>query len=473
MRHVAYSASRPLLAALLLLLPGVAFAQDAPTQPYGPAGPETAKPAPATPAAPSAKTVAADVPSDKPKRDPAKFARFDDLREPMLTTRFPGMIDTITGDLGGWRSWLADRDTSIEAQISTNAVFPLRSDDAPRNPQVYNGQRPTLQVHALNIYVTTGLGAIGLPNTKIIVGGGYLITSFEPNGPNKFDFKGLSIYQSFADKAVEIKAGFTKNYLEYVGLFAGGSPTLTNGFSSLIPVQVGLSAEPGATPALNIGLNGKHGLYAKFGVQRSSNPLGDEEEVRHNGIGLAFTERHARPLVIGELGIKQDSALGQRSFWLRGGYIYNSSPYERFLGGTHHNYAGYLLADYQLTQPDDKLFFRGLYAGGSAMVAPKDVNLYAKSADLHLLYVGALDTRPTDAINVTVRWNRYSSDYHAFFLPQGIRTERYQASASGSYAVHFGAGITFVPTLQYIVHPTPEPGHRDAVLGSLNVYLAL
>lgn len=172
-----------------------------------------------------------------------------------------------------------------------------------------------MQVHALNIYVTTGLGVIGLPNTKIIVGGGYLITSIEPNGPNKFDFKELSVYQSFTDRAVEIKAAFTKTYIEYFDLFAGGSPTLTNGFSSLIPVQVGLSAEPGATPALNIGLNGKHGLYAKFGVQRSSNPLGDDEEVRHNGIGLAFTERHARPLVIGELGIKQESAFGQRSFW--------------------------------------------------------------------------------------------------------------------------------------------------------------
>lgn len=107
------------------------------------------------------------------------------------------------------------------------------------------------------------------------------------------------------------------------------------------------------------------------------------------------------------------------------------------------------------------------------MVSPTDVNLYAKSADLHLLYAGALDTRPTDAINLTVRWNRYSSDYHAFFLQQGIKTESYQASASGSFAVRVDAGITFAPTLQYIVHPTSEPEHRDAMLGSLNVYLAL
>lgn len=38
----------------------------------------------------------------KTARDPAVFARFDELREPMLTTRFPSLMDTVTGDAGGW-----------------------------------------------------------------------------------------------------------------------------------------------------------------------------------------------------------------------------------------------------------------------------------------------------------------------------------------------------------------------------------
>lgn len=358
-------------------------------------------------------------------------------------------------------------------QISAIGSFPLRSSGAPRNPQVYNGQRATLQNQSLTTTVTAGLGAIGLPNTKFIIGGGYLLTSFDPNGPNTATFKNLNLYQSFADGKVEIKAGFSENYVEYVGLFAGGNVTLTSGLSTLIPIQVGLSAEPGPTPAVNVRLNGAKGSYVKFGVQRSTNPLGNETEVRNHGIGLDWHQKDAKALYIGEVGLRRESTPSQRALWLRAGYIYNTSPYQRFLGGTDKNQAVYALADYQLTRPDDQMFFRGLYVGASAEVAPKNVNAFAKSAELRAYYVGPLNARPTDAVNLTVTWNRFSSDLHKARLLGGEETERYQIGTAVSYAVHVQSGITIVPAFQYIVHPSLFPGYRNAVLGNLSLFLAL
>lgn len=444
-----------------LAIPVAAAAQEVP-----------ASDTPTTSPASVPSTVA--VPSETPApRDPAHFKRFDEMREPMLTSRFPSLIDTITGDKGGWRTWLADSNIGLEAVEATNSIFPLRNSGGPTGTQqIYNGQHPTLQLNALTITATVGLNALGLPNTKLVAAGAYLVTSYAPNGPNTALFKGLYLYQSFADKTIEMKVGFNENYNEFVGLFAGGNPTLTSGLGTLIPIEVGLSAEPAPTPTFNLQYSGKRGFYVKATVQRSINPRGNQYEVEHHGIGLDFGQRGAKALYIAEVGLKHEGTPDQRTFWVRGGYIYNSSPYQRFLGNTDHNYAAYLLADYQLTRPDSRRFFRGLYVGASAESAPKSVNVFAKSAELRAYYVGMLAARPGDAINLTVTWNRYSSDFHKAMLPLGQDTERFQAATSLGYSLHAGPGITIAPALQYVVHPTPAPGYRNAVLGAFNVYLA-
>lgn len=407
-----------------------------------------------------------------PKRDPKAFARFDALREPGLTSRFPGIIDTITGDLGGYRSWLADRNIGFEFQLATIANTSLLDTGQPRSPQVYNGQRPTLQTHALTTTATIGLDAIGLDHSKLIVAGGYIFTSFRPNGPNTATFRGLTYYQSFFDKKLEIKTGFNLNFLEFVGLFAGGNPTLTTGLSSTIPVQVGLSAGQTPTPTFNVTLNGKQGRYAKFAVQRSLSPRGTVDEVERNGIGLKFAIPGAKALYIGELGIKRPSGLGgQRSLWLRGGAIYNQSDYTRFAGGFADNYALYLLGDYQATQPDPVRPYRGLYIGGSALGAPQNVNVYTRSFEARAYYVGPIASRPTDATNVSITYNKFSDAAHTANALLGAGTERYQLSGSVGYSLHAGSGIYILPSLQYIHHPTLRRGYNDALLTTISAFL--
>lgn len=390
----------------------------------------------------------------------------------MLTTRFPGTIDTILGDRGGWRSSLADRDIGVEIQSANSGILSFNGSGAPRDPQVYNGQRPTLQTQAVTGYMTIGLGRHGSDETRITVGGGYSVTTFDPNGPPTVYVSALNLYQSFFDKKVEVKIGFNENYLEYVGLFAGGNITLTTGLASLIPIQVGLSAGASPTPSVNVVLHGKGGAYLKAGIQRSINPLGLEREIRNRDYGISFSQKNARALYISEIGIKRDSSPDTRAMWLRAGYIENTSDYQKFLGGEDHNRAIYALADYQLSRPDPTLFYRGLYIGASAEAVPKNVNLFTRSGEFRAYYIGSLNARPADAVSFTLIYNQFSTDLFAVRKAAGLEMEHKQIGSVVAYAYHAGPGITITPGVQYIVHPTFLPGYRNAVLGSLGLYLS-
>lgn len=407
-------------------------------------------------------------------RDPAKFKRFADLSEPGLTTTFPGPIDTITGDVGGWRSALADHDIGIEGRLATTVMQNVLDTGQPRSPQRYNGQRFTLQAHALNLVGTIGLGGLGLPDSKLIVGGTYLVTSYKQNGPSTVTLKALAYYQTFADGAVEVKAGVFTNYYEFVGLFAGGSPLLSSGLSGLIPIQVGLSADPAPTPSANVTFNGRNGLYAKFAVQRSTSPLGPVYEVEHNNIGLKFSQRGAGALTIEEFGVRRPASAGGHQIWLRAGAIQNASDYTRFDGaGTSSNRAYYLLGDYQLTQPDQKLPFRGVYAGVSAFYARPSVNVYTQTYEARVYAIGLSEARPTDAINFRVTYNKFSKAAQVAYRALSQDPNPDQLSATLGYSMHVAPGVYVIPSAAYLKHPSFTGDFKDALTLSGTIYVLL
>jgi len=69
----------------------------------------------------------------------------------MLTTQFPGIIDTIVGNRGGVRDALADHGIGVEMQSASSVQTSLTATGMPSDPQVYNGQKFTLRNNALNI----------------------------------------------------------------------------------------------------------------------------------------------------------------------------------------------------------------------------------------------------------------------------------------------------------------------------------
>lgn len=337
-------------------------------------------------------------------------------------------------------------------------------------PKIYNGQRFTVRAHSFTTIATIGLERYGLGDTKLIVGGGYSFTTFDPNGRNSVTMKALSLYHSFAGGAVEVKAGYMQNYVEYAGLLSGGNPALTTGLVSLIPIQSGLSGEPTATPAANIQFNVKSGAYAKFGIQRSMSPKGLAEEVRQNGIGLNFSVPGAKALYIGELGFRRAGTATQRSFWLRAGALYNTSDYTRWLGGTGSNAAYYALLDLQVTRPDAVQFFRGLYLGTTLAAAPKSVSTLTRAAELRGYYIGPFSARPSDAINVTLNYNRYSDDLRdKFLIDSGRSARKGQATAAMIYSVHVAPGLRIAPGLSYVVNPSYQPQYKGVLGGSFGI----
>lgn len=426
-----------------------------------------------TPPPEPTKTSAGALPPADGKPDDDKFKRFDELSEPNLETMFPPTRDSLLGDIGGWRSRLADEDISVMSRGLLSGSYDLLQNNRPARPQAYNGQKATLVSFSPDIVITAGLGRFGLQNSKFVVSASTYWTTWAPNGPTKTQIRGLYYYQSFADKKVELKVGWVVNDLDFVGVFTGGNPVITTGLTSLVPVEAGMSADPGATPTINLTLHGRNGLYFKGGVQRSVSPLGQVYDVRHSGIGLDFGAKGASALFIGEAGIQRPAKAGQRQIWLRGGYMYNLSRYARFDGGRgERNFAAFALADYQIAQPHPDQPGRGIFLGATAEYAPPSVNLYSQYYELRTYAVGLLASRPSDSMTFNVNYSRFSSDARA----AGTLTSRAYPSGQfqivGNYSAHLTNGLYLTPSLTYSHHPAFGP-YRDALTGGLGLFFQL
>lgn len=406
-------------------------------------------------------------------RNPDKFTHFDSLTEPGLTTSLPPQIDTILGDKGGLRSWLAERDMGVQLSTITIVADDLTSSGQPRSPQRYNGQRATLQQQTVVLTSTFGLASLGLPNAKFILSGLGLRTSFRPNGPSTGTIRTFAYYQNFLNGAIEVKAGWITNYLEFVGLFTGGSLTSSNGLSALIPIQVGLSADPVPTPSLNVTVNAKNDMYAKLGLQRSTSPRGTAYEVNNNDFGLRFSQSDAGMLKIAEFGLRRMASTENRYAWIRAGAIYNASDYKRFIGqGTSDNKAAYVAADVQITQRSQTMPSRGLYLGASVFAAPSDVNVYTRTVELRAFDVGLFDSRPMDTAALRVVYNRFSDQARRASESAGLFANSSQLQVIASYSARLGPGAYIIPAITYSNHPSFIGDFNQALTASAVLFLS-
>ena len=439
-----------------------------------PSDPTPSLPEPQVPIAP-ALTGTTVVASDPAADEAAKFKRFDALNEPGLTTNFPGSADSVVKDVGGIRSWLAKYNVGIQGRLATIAVYNPLDTGQPKEPQRYNGQRLTLQTHTLVFETVLGLNDWGLPNSKIIVGMNYLITTFAANGPNTIVLRNLAFYQSFLDRKVELKFGIMPNYQEYVGFFTGGSPVLATGVAGLLPVQAGLSADPVHSPAANLTLHFAEGAYLKTGVQRSISPQGNSYEVMNNPYGLSVSMPGAGPLTIAEVGVLRPATKGGKQVWLRGGGFYNASDYKRFDGkGTENNESAYAAADLQLTQPTaSSRPAHGIYTGASAFWNNPIVSTFTQQYEARVYDIGVFKTRPRDTFVVRANYLKYSPDAYKANSAKGVYVNDVQLQATVSYSLHTFDGIYVTPAAAYIHSPSFVGEFKDALAFSMTVYLII
>lgn len=217
------------------------------------------------------------------KAAPHDFAYIDTLGHKGWATPFPKMSDTILGEAGGVRSKLAEAGIGFLVLSKNTVLYNVLDYDGPA---VYNGKKPTYSTGIQSLFLTFDAGKVGVEGGQLFFTLAAITNGLKAvNGPKYARIGALGYYQKLADGAVEIKAGYFDNAQEYVGTAIAGSLAAgTLGPQARIPVQLGFGYNGLGTPAINVRLNAKNGLYSKFGVQRAVPPggrsLGDRPE-RH------------------------------------------------------------------------------------------------------------------------------------------------------------------------------------------------
>lgn len=456
----------------LSLLASPAYASDG-----SPSASDRVDPAEASPVSPkAASTVTESAPptgEDDPRavalRDAAKFAEFDELRTQGQTTDFPGVGQTLTKDVGGFRSWLHENDLYFRGVTSNTLTKDVAGDGLGGGDQTYTGQKLTF-TQSNELRLSWKVGGSGNDITQINVGGLFSIANWRQLGPSGARFSNLTVYSSFNDRAIEVKAGYNQNLSDFVGIFAGGNPILASGVAGSIPLSTGMSGGTALAPSFNVQFNGKDGVYSKSAIQRSILPQGMSADAGSAGAGLKFTRTGAKAMFIQEFGVRRPSSGDSRQIWLRGGGSYNTTLYDRLDGaGQERNWSAYALADYQAFQPDKTAAYKGVYLGASALFAKDSVNVYKRSLEARAYALGLIPNRPADQVTVTVGLNSFSeTGARAVELAGGV-AHKSQFSVGALYAFHALDGLFISPSVNYIRNPSFVGDFKPAVNLALSV----
>lgn len=354
--------------------------------------------------------------------------------------------------------------TVVQAQYAQNTL----QAPVPADNQTYIGEYP-FEAAMSNMTLTADLRQLGLEHTQFYVCGFWNWVSWNPAGPKAFQIYGLYLYKAFADRRVEIKAGYIGNDLEVIGLAVGGAAaTAARGVYAVLPYEVGLSYSPLTAPSFNFRLRGPAHTYLKAVAQRSIDPKGGLMEIERNHTGFRFIPHGDKLFLFSELGYQRAATATAHDAWLRFGYMHNSTPYANFATGRTEsgNHAEFALFDYQLRKPDDLQPDHGLYLGGTAMKADTRFNPYNSYYEARLYQKAPFRTRPSDMASLVAYYTGHSSDFTNSLAASGHSVWRASASLTGSYSIRVHPGQYMGIGLSYIHGPAITPRVDDALTAS-------
>lgn len=397
----------------------------------------------------------------------------NELHEKGWIVGYPSVGDSILKDTSGLRSRLADAGVGFIV-YSLNSFSSNTLSDQKMPVQLFNGQRPTLLSNTIAVVTINPRGPAG---PQLIVGGSFNATTFGLLGPSGARLSRAALYLPLLNGRAAVKAGFFPQDQDFGGFTVGGSLLSgTLGPNASIPFQVGLSRLGLSTPAINATAQAKSGLYVKLGIQRSTSPDGVDAEARATSGGIRISLRGARPLMIGEIGIKRAAAINTRSTWLRFAVIDNLSRYLDYRDGQrdHRNRAMYVAVDHQTSQPDLARPQRGLYVGATVMLADPAVNLFRRYAEMRVYARGPFAARPDDFLSFVVNRNDVSPNARDYIgRNSGRETSGFTMSVSSSYSLRVSPGIYFTPGVAFTKNPSVRVRTRNALNTVLGLNLVL
>ena len=343
----------------------------------------------------------------------------------------------------------------------------------PADQQVYVSQRAFTSAMVQPIF-TADLRQLHLKRAQLYMGSVWNWASWEPANPKAFQLWDLYLYKEFGGDRVELKAGYTSNGLDFVGLFVGGSTASgAQGVYAVLPYEIGMSYFPLTTPGANIRINGPKHTYIKSGFQRSVDPAGGPTEVQRNHTGFRFAPHGDKLLVIEEGGYQRPATATAHQMWLRAGYMYNNTPYVSFISGKKEpgNNAVYALMDYQIRQPSPLQPVHGLYIGASFIKAGSRFNAYDLYYEARLYQMAPFRSRPADQVSLVSTYTGHSRYLTDSLIAQGKTVWRNGASVTGSYSLHVHQGQFASLGLGYIRGPAITPRVSDTLTFSVNYLL--
>ncbi|MBM7342193.1 carbohydrate porin [Pantoea coffeiphila] len=392
-------------------------------------------------------------------------SRFDKMLPKGPETPSIGSVcDTIAPEWGGLRQDMADNGFYAQVQLLTNLTYDVAGNW--KNEPNYVGQRLTTG-NALSADVTYDLARLGLgEGAQLRLGAMYAYNNFKGNGQDgHVAISDLSVYQPLFDNRVILHYGYSAWLTHFYGLYLGSSTASSAlGPTSVMLSQAGLtSLKP--SPGMDIRFQSEdQRWYDHIGVARSQSSDGLLADSKYNTYGLRWQVPNAGTLLINEIGYRVNAGASERMTWLRGGSVYNKTPY--FDYNTEQDkdetWSHYLAATHQLSQPDASLPFRGWYIDGKTNYSPEDRNVFTQDASLTLFSIGPFDSRPMDMLSFGLAWNKFSQDAKDYFERHGSSAESYSATASTAYTLRVSNGIYWTNQLAWTHHPSVTPKEDDA-----------
>ena len=408
-------------------------------------------------------------------------AEYEALRWKGLEVDLPRPADTVDGQAGGLRASLAAQGIGyIGTSLQTSVQNTLDVARTTGGQQLYSGQRPTYYTTNF-LVVTYDTGRIGLPGGQIAVGATLSDYTWKSGGPDKFGVLTATYYQPLFDDRLEIKAGYLINSFEFANIFVGGNlATGVFGTAGNILYQGGFDGSGVTTPGFEMTFNATSAFYTKAAVERPISPDGTIVEAQQDRSSVDFRVPNTGVLVVDETGYRVAATEGRHEAWIRGAFAANSSRFVDYAGAAGQrvsgkNYFAYLLADYQITQPDpDRRPSRGIYVGGTYNYAPPEFNRFSALYQGRIYAKGLFDSRPIDLISFVASKNVFSNVLYTSAINEGMLAHAESLSLTASYGLHLTAGTFINVGLTYVDHPTsitytPQTGSALVVQGNLSL----
>lgn len=346
-------------------------------------------------------------------------------------------------------------------RMAANGAYIQNTLAAPvaANEQHYTGQRE-FGAYSLNPVLSADLRQLGLRRAQLNINGQLQQSTWAPAQPWAATVSSIYLYKEFGEDRAELKLGYITTDFQFIGLQVGGQVASgAQGVYAVLPYEVGLSYSPVPAPVVTLKYRLNGTFYIKGALQRAGEPGSLQDALHRDAVGLRFLPHGDKLVSVIEGGRKHGAAAGSFGSWYRIGYIVNNTPYTSLRTGRPKsgNYCAYLLGDQQLWQPQPSVPGRGIFAGGSAMVVPADLDVYRLYYEARVYYAAPFRRRPADFASVVASHTAYSQDTIRSLAAAGKSFWRASDSVTGSYTARMARGTYLGLGLSYVNGPSVTP----------------